>query len=69
MIEYFVQGSFNKKQVNQQILRSLPGLMATLDLGRLTGASSDGDLSIDQSKLENFYRRYNGSLIHIDDEN
>lgn len=31
VIEYFVRGSFNERQVNQIILRSLPNMMAMID--------------------------------------
>lgn len=73
VIEYFVQGSFNERVVNVQILRSLPGLMAMIDQTKLIGefgidpSAQNGseDASIDAKKLEGFYV-IDGQLVHKD---
>jgi SNF2 family DNA or RNA helicase len=71
VIEYFVSGTFNEKQVNNQILKAIPGLMALVDRTKVAesfaqGGASEGEPAegtIDAKQLEGFYE-VNGQLLH-----
>jgi len=73
VVKYYIYKTFNKRVVNNQILRAFPGLMAIIGdklIIRVFGSKSDetpyGPVNtiFDPASLQGFYVNSNGLLWH-----